>query len=527
MLLACAVVGTVMMTEDETDADPLKITYNITDDLHVSRDVGVISDLEGLGIAQSTVSPNLALKGWTADGNFYAIGLVVSSSLELDAVWMPATYTLTFVETDGPHVYTYNLCSMGEGSEDQTSVNSFGGPGGWIEGSPSSMLQGYDKIAGMWSLGYAIDGGDPVKVGESDLDAPPECSHQYVHVWIPDSNISWIDGDKTYIGKISNPAMPKVGERAGYAFRGWADEAGQIVIQPGDPNDPDDQKHVENTVQDYANTLRADTVLTAVWAPQVMTVTFQAGEWVKTVPVLYGQTVIQPVAPQGFTGWDFDFSVPVTSDVTIAGIPVTPAVPYKMSFIDGDKTYSTDSVALQVPPLASREGYIFGGWQTTVGDDKVIGDPLTWAYTADGTVWTAVWEPIKLHVWFVADTPTTVIVEYGTTVAPIQVPDGYEGWGDFDFTQPITADTTIQGVKAAPPAPTGTDNPMTVALIVMGVVVALMGIGVAVLLKKSGKIVVGRAKKVKTNEDEEIFCAEETLDGSDRPGNPPINPPYQ
>ena len=218
--------------------------------------------------------------------------------------------------------------------------------------------------------------------------------------------------------------------------------------------------------------------------------------------------VLAPVAPvidgKIFAGWQIDGvgDVIKTADLGKLKADVTYVaaydVDYKITFIDGDKTYMTKVSDLVVPDLGDRTGFTFLGW--FIGVEQV--DPTTYAYVEDTTL-TAKWEPMNVYVTFVAGSfKTTVAVLYGQTVVVPQLPEGYVAW-DYDFAKVITEDTTIQAIEAPASEPTGLSDPIVATLaIVLGTLV-LVGIAGLVVLQRKGKIIIGRGPNaVKKSEEE-------------------------
>jgi len=228
-------------------------------------------------------------------------------------------------------------------------------------------------------------------------------------------------------------------------------------------------------------------------------------------------------------------------------------VDYKVTFIDGDKTYISCVSNLVVPDLGEKTGFEFIGW--FIGDVKE--DPETYEYIAD-TTFEAKWEAKNCYVTFMAG--ETVIAKtpvlYGDKVVEPKVPEGYAKW-DFDFntpikkditikalpftyavkfiagdktikemtvdkgtvlkaedapatvegylpwtvpTDPITKDTTINAEKIPAPAPTGLDDPIIKTGVIFGGILAAIILALVAMKFKKGDWVIGRAKKTETKE---------------------------
>ena len=169
------------------------------------------------------------------------------------------------------------------------------------------------------------------------------------------------------------------------------------------------------------------------------------------------------------------------------------SVDYKVTFIDGDKTYVSSVADLVVPDVGERTGYSFVGW--FVGDVKA--DPETYVYTQD-TTFVAKWQNKNCYVTFEAgDYKTVVPVLYGEKVVEPKLPAGYIAW-DYDFNVPISADITIKAIEEppVPPAkPTGLNDPLVLSAVIIGALIALALIALVVMKVRKGDWVIGRAKK--------------------------------
>ena len=161
--------------------------------------------------------------------------------------------------------------------------------------------------------------------------------------------------------------MPADPVKEHYVFDGWFDAAGAEY----------DEKYV----------FSADTVFTAQFTPVNLTVTFVADdETVGTSLVPYGETVLAPALPEGYSAWDFDFATPITEDVTIEAVASPASEIYTVTFVvDGEVIATYRSDAVTVPSAPAKEGQDFVGW--AIGD-YVVRDPAGYTFTAD-TVFTA------------------------------------------------------------------------------------------------------------------------------------------
>ena len=245
--------------------------------------------------------------------------------------------------------------------------------------------------------------------------------------------ITWIvDGVTIATGDTTDTKQPIDPAKANHEFIGWAVD-GEVV----------DMETFE---------IVGDTTFVAVFEPVMLTVTFVAGEQtVATVSVPYGQTVVQPALPEGFKGWDFDFSVPVTESITVQAIaadPVEPSETFTVQFVVDGKVIATyASNAITVPNDPVKEGYAFQGW--AIGD-SVIANPATYQYVQD-TVLTALFQAVEIveHsvVFYVdGDTSYTVKVIDGQTVTAPEAPEGMQWDPAVDLDAPVTADIVVNAV---------------------------------------------------------------------------------
>lgn len=245
--------------------------------------------------------------------------------------------------------------------------------------------------------------------------------------------VVWIvDGVTIATGDTTDTRQPIDPVKANHTFVGWSVD-GEVV----------DMEEFEIT---------GDTTFVAVFEPVMLTVTFMAGEQtVATVSVPYGQTVVQPALPEGYKGWDFDFSVPVTESITVQAIaadPVEPSETFTVQFVVDGKviaTYSSDAVTVPADPV--KDGFRFTGW--AIGD-SVIADPASYQYVQD-TVLTALFQAVEVvehSVVFYVDGETsyTVRVVDGQTVTAPEAPEGMQWDPAIDLDAPVTSDMTINAV---------------------------------------------------------------------------------
>lgn len=296
VLAMAAFVGVIAVGED-TDADTTGYSVSYI----VDGRTYTVPQEDGTGVTAGTVSlATLASLGATAPedktfvawntaqdgtGTAYAAGSTlildsVSKTATLYAIFTWTTYTATFTDADGKVIKTVTGTAEAPVS---LSVDAPTAP----------------AVEGKIFAGWLSEGADKA-LKNSELGALSE-NITYKATYVVDFKVTFIDGDKTYISKISDLTVPDLGTRTGYTFLGWYIGTEQIT-------DP--------TAYDFAE----DTTFTAKWEPMNVFVTFTAGSFSTTVTVLYGQTVVEPAIPSGFTKWDFDFTTPITEDITVMAI---------------------------------------------------------------------------------------------------------------------------------------------------------------------------------------------------------------
>lgn len=270
--------------------------------------------------------------------------------------------------------------------------------------------------------------------------------------------ITWsVDGIVIGITDTDARVIPVAPSKEHYVLAGWAvDDAVVITYNAGLPGDGYvlAESLITSAITDvdtYLASLAEDTTFSASFEPVMQTVTLKAGEeTIGTITAPYGTTIVEPRLPDGFKAWDFDFSTPITGDITIAAIeddaPVIPA--WTVAFVvDGEiiATFTSDkeTIVITVPSDPSKEGYEFQGW--AIGT-QLIADPTTYDYNESSTVLTALFKAVEIVEH------TVTFVSGGEVVAEVKVIDGEaviapeapEGCFWLYDGAPITKDTTIE-----------------------------------------------------------------------------------
>lgn len=296
-VLAMAAFAGVIVVGEDTDADTTGYsvsyivdgrTYTVPQEDGTGVTAGTVSlaTLTSLGASapedKTFVAWNTAEDG---TGTAYAAG----STLILDPVTKTATLYAQFDWT----VYTAVFKAL-DGTTIKTITGTAEAPVSLSTEAPAAPA-----VDGKIFAGWLATGAEKA-LKNSELGTLSE-DITYTATYVIDYKVTFVDGDKTYISKVSDLTVPDVGERTGYTFLGWFVGTEQVA----DPT---------------AYAFTEDTTFSAKWEPINVFVTFSAGSFSTVVAVLYGQTVVEPALPEGYIGWDFDFSTPVTEDITVSAI---------------------------------------------------------------------------------------------------------------------------------------------------------------------------------------------------------------
>jgi len=247
---------------------------------------------------------------------------------------------------------------------------------------------------------------------------------------------------------------------------------GDSIIQPEDP-EKDSFTFVEwqwnDVAYDFSKPVTSDLTLTAIYKPVVVshTVTFNSagGTVIPSQTIKNGDPVIQPEDPEkdGFTfvewQWNdvaYDFSKPVTSDLTLTAIYEATGPTYTVTFNSMGGTdvpsqiVNSGNLAAQ-PANPSKEGYTFIEWQLG-GATYDFGTFVT----SDLTL-SAVYKAIGTTVYTVSfdSTGGTAVpsqnINKGDPVAQPEAPvkEGYNfiEWRTYgvayDFSKPVMSNLTL------------------------------------------------------------------------------------
>lgn len=389
--------------------------------------------------------------GWLLDGQAYTFDTPVTGDITLTADWTRITHTVTFDTGDGTPVDPQTVNHGEQAIDPGTPVRDGYTFTGWLlDGEPydfatpvtgdMTLVAGWEKTPDPTPVTHTVtfdadDGGAPVKVAV-------------------------VDGET--VGKPADPV------RDGYTFAGWALD--------GEP-------------YNFDTPVTGDITLTAQWEKLAeYTVTFdtQGGESIPAQTVTDGGYALEPPHPtrDGYTfiGWqldgrDYDFSTPVTGDITLTAVweeneppaPVEHTVTVNPNNGAPATTHTvTDGDTFAQPETPTRDGYRFVGW-TVGGQPYDFNTPVTGDITIE-----AAWEKIAVHT-VTFDTqggsiiPAQTVIENDKATMPSPpIRDGYEfkGWQldgkDYDFNTPVVGDITLTAVWEETAAPTPVTHKVTV-----------------------------------------------------------------
>lgn len=301
VLAMAAFAGAIIVGED-TDAEEAtgySVSYIVDGKTYtVPYENGTVA-LSTLAELGATAPEDKTFTSWkqTKDGvdTSYTAGstLILDSTktATLVAEFEWTTYTATFKALDGTTIKTITGTA-------QTPV------------SLSTEAPAAPAVDGKIFAGWLATGAEKA-LKNAELGTLSE-DITYTATYVIDYKVTFVDGDKTYISKVSDLTVPDVGERTGYTFLGWFVGTEQVA----DPT---------------AYAFAEDTTFSAKWEPINVFVTFTAGSFSTVVAVLYGQTVVEPALPDGFSKWDFDFSKPITEDITVVAIESEKPAPSGLS----------------------------------------------------------------------------------------------------------------------------------------------------------------------------------------------------
>lgn len=500
------------VTSDLTvEAHWIKNTYAITFDSNGGSDVDAqqVAYMDTASQPDNPILDGYTFQGWTLDGDMYDFTTPVTSSITLKALWkknapVAKNHTVTFNSGEGSKVKSQTVKEGDPASKPDNPTREGYTFNGWLlAGAPYdftapvmqdlTLTASWTKNKSTYTVKFDLNGGDgriddqKVKEG-STLDRPDNPTREgYTFAGWQYKDTEW-NFLNTVESNMTLTAQWKRNEVKKYTVTfDTADGTGidPQTVKDGDkvakPDDPAREGYefkgwtLNGVDYDFTTPVKDDIVLTAVWSPvkpKTYTVTFDSGDGTVVPPqtVKDKDTAIEPTAPTKtgyeFKGWlldgkPYDFTTPVTSDVTLQALwEKTKTESYTVAFDSADGTDVASQTVEQgktatKPDDPTREGYTFLGWYT--GDDA-----YDWNTPVTGNlVLTAHWQenevpqPKTYTVTFDyqnGNPSNTVTVTEGDTVPMPDTPirDGYDfqGWvgidgSDFDFGQPITADTLV------------------------------------------------------------------------------------
>lgn len=377
-------------------------------------------------------------KGWLLDGQPYDFTQPVTGDITLTADWEQSMLSVTFDPGDGEPVTSVSVAYGDTVDEPEAPTRDGYEFADWLlNGTPYDFTQPVTK-----DLTLVADWMKAEHTVTFDTDGGAELPSQTV-----------ADGETA--------TQPEVPVRDGYVFLGWL---------------------LNGKAYDFSTPVTGDITLTASWEkekPATHTIRFDTADGT-TIPaqtVTDGSMATKPADPTRkgymFNGWTvngqpYDFSTPVTADLTIIAKWVPLPVEHTVLFDAGDGSKPTpttveDGKPVDKPKDPTRKGYTFDGWLLN-GKAYDFTQPVTGDITLTGS-----WTRLTHTVTFDTNGGTPVAsqsVEDGGVITSPKDPtrEGYtfKGWllngKSYDFQTPVTGDITLTAnwAKAKPASHTVT-----------------------------------------------------------------------
>lgn len=377
-------------------------------------------------------------KGWLLDGQPYDFTQPVTGDITLTADWEQSMLSVTFDPGDGEPVTSVSVAYGDTVDEPEAPTRDGYEFADWLlNGTPYDFTQPVTK-----DLTLVADWMKAEHTVTFDTDGGAELPSQTV-----------ADGETA--------TQPEVPVRDGYVFLGWL---------------------LNGKAYDFSTPVTGDITLTASWEkekPATHTIRFDTADGT-TIPaqtVTDGSMATKPADPTRkgymFNGWTvngqpYDFSTPVTADLTIIAKWVPLPVEHTVLFDAGDGSKPTpttveDGKPVDKPKDPARKGYTFDGWLLN-GKAYDFTQPVTGDITLTGS-----WTRLTHTVTFDTNGGTPVAsqsVEDGGVITSPKDPtrEGYtfKGWllngKSYDFQTPVTGDITLTAnwAKAKPASHTVT-----------------------------------------------------------------------
>ena len=331
IMLVATIAGLAMVADDASAAETDKKTTSatiqytigttvvsdtVTAEGEVAKVTTTLKTLEALGY---TLPAGSTFHGWyDSDATLseegkpsitYSAGSTYSvdkdTSRQLFAYITADTYSVTFEYADGTAIKMNGQDNLAYGEEITVPAKA--------PAAAAGKVLEFRSIDGTAFAGWALKGTTEIVIPTDATKTTVTGNAAYVAIYAHNPVMTFIvDGTTTYTHTVYGIVLPNVPVKEGFDFVGWSDGAETVKA---------------DELETYVAAVGADTTLTAVWEPIVYTVHFYAGE-TEVLPaqsVRHGELVTEPKTipvKEGydFVKWDYDFTKPVTSDLTIEAV---------------------------------------------------------------------------------------------------------------------------------------------------------------------------------------------------------------
>ena len=297
-------IGTTVVSDPITVAgDTAKVTTTLKTLEVLGYALPAGSTFHGWYVSETPLAEGVAPSATYSAGSTFSVDK--DKTAHLCAYITADTYTVTFEYADGSAIAMAGLDKLAYGAEIDLPVKASAASAGHVVE--------FMKADGTAFAGWALKGTTEIVIPADATKTTVTGNAAYVAVYAHNPVMTFVvDGTTTYTHTVYGIVLPNIPVKEGFDFIGWSD--GTVTVKADE-------------LEAYVAAVGADTTLTAVWEPIVYTVHFYAGE-TEVLPaqsVRHGELVTEPKTipvKEGFdfVRWDYDFTKPVTSDLTIEAV---------------------------------------------------------------------------------------------------------------------------------------------------------------------------------------------------------------